>query len=144
MPDGSGRRFALEALFLVLLALGAGLADLRPLLIAAVMAAGWVLVALIEAIAWRARARRSAFAPDLAGPAPVRRWDVAEIIAPQAEEPEPEDAEVEPVPEPEPVAEAADEAEPEEAAVTTILPPEPDGPVDVPKPGWRTRFRRSQ
>src|SRR5262249_29142881 len=53
---GFAPRFALESAFLVLVAVGAGLADLRPLVIAALMAGGWVLVSLIELAVWRARA----------------------------------------------------------------------------------------
>jgi hypothetical protein len=53
-----GLRFALEALFLILLAVGAGLADLRPLVIVLVMAGAWVLVAIVEFTA-----ERSASAP---------------------------------------------------------------------------------
>ena len=57
LPRRLGTRFTLEALFLVLLALGAGLAHLRPLFIVAVMAAAWLLVALTEFTA--ARVERS-------------------------------------------------------------------------------------
>jgi hypothetical protein len=46
---------AIEWGFLILLAVGAGIADLRPLLIILVMAIGWVLVVLVELLAWRAR-----------------------------------------------------------------------------------------
>ena len=46
---------AIEWAFLILLAVGAGIADLRPLLIVLVMAIGWVLVMLVELLAWRAR-----------------------------------------------------------------------------------------
>ena len=53
LPGRLGLRFALEALFLVLLAVGAGLADLRPLVIVLVMAVAWVLVALVEFTAER-------------------------------------------------------------------------------------------
>lgn len=53
LPRRLGVRFALEALFLILLALGAGLADLRPLFIVIVMAAAWLLVALAEVTAER-------------------------------------------------------------------------------------------
>ena len=42
LPGRLGLRFALEALFLVLLAIGAGLADLRPVVIVLVMAVAWV------------------------------------------------------------------------------------------------------
>src|SRR5215211_3506938 len=53
MPDSRASRFAFEVLFLVALAVAVVLADLRPLLIAAVMLAGWVIVALLEWAAWR-------------------------------------------------------------------------------------------
>src|SRR3954469_13762597 len=53
LPGRLGLRFALEALFLVLLAIGAGFADLRPALIVIVMAVAWVLVAVIELTAER-------------------------------------------------------------------------------------------
>jgi outer membrane biosynthesis protein TonB len=43
----------LEAGFLILLAAVVGLAELRPALIVLVMAVGWLLVALIEYLAWR-------------------------------------------------------------------------------------------
>src|ERR1044071_9338953 len=56
-----GLRFALEALFLILLAVGAGLADLRPLVIVLVMAGAWVLVALVEFTAVRASPPLSCF-----------------------------------------------------------------------------------
>jgi hypothetical protein len=46
---------AIEWGFLILLSVGAGIADLRPLLIILVMAIGWVLVVLVELLAWRAR-----------------------------------------------------------------------------------------
>ena len=53
LPRRLGVRFALEVGFLVLLALGAGLADLRPLYIVIIMAAAWLLVALAELTAER-------------------------------------------------------------------------------------------
>src|SRR5215203_1908637 len=53
MPDSRASRFAFEVLFLVALAVAVVLADLRPLLIAGVMLAGWVIVALLEWAAWR-------------------------------------------------------------------------------------------
>lgn len=48
-----GPRFALEAAFLILLAVGVGLADLEWEAIVAIMAGGWLLVSLIEVIASR-------------------------------------------------------------------------------------------
>src|SRR5215212_9099890 len=53
MPDSRASRFAFEVMFLVALAVAVVLADLRPLLIAGVMLAGWVIVALLEWAAWR-------------------------------------------------------------------------------------------
>ena len=53
LPGRLGLRFALEALFLVLLAIGAGLADLRPGFIVLVMAVAWLLVAIVEFTAER-------------------------------------------------------------------------------------------
>jgi hypothetical protein len=50
-------RFAIEAGFLVLLGVGAGIADLRPQVIVALLAGGWVLVSLIELSVWRAEGR---------------------------------------------------------------------------------------
>jgi hypothetical protein len=68
MPGGFAPRFALEAGFLILLGVGAGYADLRPAVIVALLAGGWVLVSLIELAVWRSRGRVAAAAP---APAPV-------------------------------------------------------------------------
>jgi len=91
MTDGFAGRFVVEAAFLILLAVGVGVADERPLVIVAVMAAGWLLVALIELAAWSAGRRAL---PVYVESEPVveelHGWDVAEIIAPQAPEPPPE------------------------------------------------------
>lgn len=46
---------AIEWGFLILLAVGAAVADLTVLLIILVMAIGWILVVLVELVAWRAR-----------------------------------------------------------------------------------------
>lgn len=46
---------AIEWGFLILLAVGAAVADLRPIWIILVMLVGWVLVVLVELLAWRAR-----------------------------------------------------------------------------------------
>ena len=56
MP-GFAPRFALEAGFLILLGAGAGYADLRPKVIVAILAGGWILVSLIELAIWRAPSR---------------------------------------------------------------------------------------
>ena len=69
MPGGFAPRFAIEAGFLILLGVGAGIADLRTRVIVAIVAGGWVLVSLIELSIWRAEGRtanpRVAPAPEL-------------------------------------------------------------------------------
>jgi hypothetical protein len=88
-----GPRFALEAAFLILLAVGLGLADEDWVVIVAVMAGGWALVSLIELIASRRppwtvpspiESRPPTPAPEPAAPEP------AEAVAPlPGGEPEP-------------------------------------------------------
>ena len=46
-------RFAVEAIFIVVVALAAWQADLEPLAIGAAMAAAWVVVAIVECFAAR-------------------------------------------------------------------------------------------
>jgi len=143
-----GLRFALEALFLILLAVGAGLADLRPLVIVLVMAGAWVLVALVEFAA-----ERSASAP-LAQLLPREtaahkdedervEWPLPEertVVAPPEQRLPPEPEPVVPEPEPEPVvveSEPDPEPEPEpepEPAPAPLLPAaeEPMPPMDEP------------
>jgi hypothetical protein len=80
MPGGFASRFAIEAGFLILLGVGAGYADLRPIVIVALLAGGWLVVSLIELAVWRSQARPvGAYVP----PPP------AVPVVPQ-EEPEPE------------------------------------------------------
>src|SRR4029453_1704587 len=113
-----GLRFALEALFLILLAVGAGLADLRPLVIVLVMAGAWVLVGLVEFTAGGAPAPLSYFLPAESAPREEEddervEWPLPEertVVAPPEQRPPPEP---EPAPEPEPVAEEPEEQEPE-------------------------------
>jgi hypothetical protein len=50
--EGLGARFALEVVFLIALAIGAGVAELSAAAIVVVMAAGWVLVCLFELAVW--------------------------------------------------------------------------------------------
>jgi hypothetical protein len=57
MPGGFAPRFAIEAGFLILLGVGAGIADLRAAVIVALLAGGWAIVSLIELLAWRAEGR---------------------------------------------------------------------------------------
>jgi hypothetical protein len=75
-------RFACEAVFLVLVAVGAALMELRPLAIIILMACAWLLVALIE----RASSRESA------------------RVVSEVGEPLPEETVPEPAPAPPPVA----------------------------------------
>ena len=65
MPGGFAPRFAIEAGFLILLGVGAGIADLRPQVIVALLVGGWVLVSLIELSVWRAEGRTAARVPPL-------------------------------------------------------------------------------
>jgi len=164
-----GLRFALEALFLILLAVGAGLADLRPLVIVLVMAGAWVLVALVEFAA-----ERSASAPlahllpretaprenedeRVEWPLPEERTVVAPpeqrlppepepVVAEPEPEPEPVVAEPEPEPEPAPLLPAAEEPmtpmeEPVAPAEGPVAPTEDTGEV-VPAPRRRRSFFR--
>ena len=57
MAGGFVPRFAIEAGFLILLGVGSGLADLRAAVIVAVLAAGWLLVSLVELAIWRGQSR---------------------------------------------------------------------------------------
>jgi hypothetical protein len=137
-----GLRFALEALFLILLAVGAGLADLRPLVIVLVMAGAWVLVALVEFAAERsASAPLAHLLPRETAPQEDEdervEWPLPEertVVAPPEQrlppEPEPVVAEPEPEPEPEPVlAEPEPEPEPEPAPLLPAA-EEPMTPIE--------------
>lgn len=53
MPGRLGPRFALEAVFLIALAVAMGLADLSSTAIIVVMAVAWLLVAVVEWLASR-------------------------------------------------------------------------------------------
>lgn len=94
MSGGFGQRFAVEAAFLVLLALAAGFADLATWQIALVMLVGWLLVTMIELLAWRADSqleeRLGAWAVDgeASEPEPQHGWDMEEILAPLPDEPD--------------------------------------------------------
>jgi hypothetical protein len=126
-----GLRFALEALFLILLAVGAGLADLRPLVILLVVAGGWVLVALVEFSASRISSEPLSYVlpPEAAPPQEEERvaWPMPEertVVAPPVQPPVPRP---EPAPEPAPAPIAA-EPEPE----LVRLPPPADEPEHEP------------
>src|SRR5260221_10613802 len=70
MPGGFGPRLAIEAGFLILLGVGAGLADLRSGVIVGLLAAGWVLVSVFELAVWRAQGRPAARALTAPQPEP--------------------------------------------------------------------------
>jgi|SRR4051794_14360964 hypothetical protein len=100
---GSGRRVALEVIFLTGLAVAAGLADLTTSQIIGVVALGWVVTVLIELVSWRLAVRHPAGVA-VAQPLPESRADAVEAppLVPEAEplaEPEPQAAkEPEPAP----------------------------------------------
>jgi hypothetical protein len=141
MPGRLGPRFAIEALFLIALAVGVAYADLSRKWIAIVMAGGWLLVALVELTAERIWATAPPWRrPDYyAAPAP-RREPVAQP-APVEAKPKPAPPalpEPGPVaaagPEPEAVAEPLAQAEPEPEAATVIEPPARAEPEPQPQP----------
>jgi hypothetical protein len=139
MPGRTGPRFAIEALFLIALAVGAGYADLATTWIVLVMAAGWIVVALLELTAdriwaaappWRrpyyvqppAPPREAPPEPVLPSePEPAPAPEEATVIAARMPEPEPE-----PNPAPEPQAELQPEPKPE-------LEPEPEPAPPLPR-----------
>ncbi len=86
MGGGFTPRFAFEIVFLVLLAIACGLADLRPLVIGLVMGGAWVLMTGIEWLAWRSEANADPPPawPDTSGDGgePLDSWDIDEILAP--------------------------------------------------------------
>jgi outer membrane biosynthesis protein TonB len=124
LPGRLGLRFALEALFLVLLAVGAGLADLRPALIVLVMGVAWILVAVVEFTAERIAASPTSYLlppavePQEGEPEQVfwPRPEERTVVAPPQRPPAPPAVESEP--EPEPVEEQVEEPaeEPEHAS----------------------------
>ena len=77
MLERRGFRFALEIVFLALLASALTVASLRPLAIAGLMLLGWVIVALFEWVTWRAEAHYGRglppryYVPQLSLPDPV-------------------------------------------------------------------------
>lgn len=141
LPGRLGLRFALEALFLVLLAIGAGLADLRPALIVLVMGVAWILVAVVEFTAERIAASPTSYLlpppvePEEGEPERVfwPRPEERTVVAPPERPPAPPAAEPEPEPESEeePEAQAAEE-------------PEPASPEPQPRRRLRTLLRRRE
>src|SRR5436305_1557322 len=133
MPGRLGARFAIEALFLIALAVAAAYADLASKWIVVVMAGGWLVVALLELSADRIWAAAPPWRRPYYVPASPPRAEHAEpppplVAAEPAPEAEPEPP-VEPEPEPErepelePAAEQKPEPAPEAAEAVTIIAP---------------------
>ena len=80
-------RFAFEIVFLVLLAVACGLADLRPLVIGLVMGGAWLLMTGIEWLAWRSETTVDA-PPEWQSDdeRQLDQWDIEEILAPLPEQ----------------------------------------------------------
>jgi hypothetical protein len=121
MPGAAAPRFALEAGFLILLAVVLGFADLDPVLIVAVMGLAWVLVSLIEYFAWRQGPRFPARFATATGPSDNVEHEVARPEPPRpastaAPAPEEQTA-VEPAPEPPPEPPPAEGQEAPKAAL---------------------------
>jgi hypothetical protein len=126
MPGRLGPRFAIEALFLIALAVGVAYADLASKWIVAVMAGGWLVVALLELTADRIWAAAPPWRRPYYVPAPPPRAQHVVEAAPAPAHVEPEPAAVpapvaasqpEPEPQPEPEAEPELPAEPEAATM---------------------------
>jgi hypothetical protein len=164
MPARHGSRFALEAGFLILLAVLAGLADLRWQAIVLVMGLAWLLIALLEWAFWREGPRLPPVprgyaewappvteppppAPVIASPPPPLlppREDATRIIEPGELEPAQLPAPVEPEPEaeaPEPEPETEPEPEPEPAREPESGPDAESSGEDTPprRPWWWRR-----
>ncbi|HXY84065.1 MAG TPA: hypothetical protein VEH52_01170 [Gaiellaceae bacterium] len=122
MPAGFGPRFLIEAGFLIAVAVVAGIERFRTVTIVLMMAAAWLVVAMVE---WF-MSRRNRATPAVAET--TQAEVVAQPVAPVEPEPsaEPEPvAEAVPVePDPEPESHAEPEPEPEE---------KPQPPVERPK-----------
>src|SRR5919202_1113553 len=118
MPGRLGPRFAIETLFLIALAVGAAYADLDAEWIVLIMAAGWLVVALLELTAERI----------WAAVPPWRRpnYYSSAVVAPPEPAPlpdaEPEAGEPERAPEPEPQAEPEPEPEPQPPRLEPLEP----------------------
>ncbi len=77
MPGGFAPRLAIEAGFLILLGVGAGIADLRTAVIVALLVGGWLVVSLIELVIWRAEGRT--LTPRMPPPEPVEAEPELEV-----------------------------------------------------------------
>src|SRR3954447_4428031 len=129
MPGGLGRRFLIEAGFLIAVAVAAGLARLDAIWIIVVMAAAWLLMAAVE---WGiSRVRRRPVAEPMTAPAePLEQRREPPAVRPLTPAPEPVAVAPAPVPTPEALVAERRDPEPEPA-------PEPDvtpGPSLEPEP----------
>lgn len=119
-----GPRFLIEAGFIVAVAVVAGVADLSTWAIIGVVAAAWILVALVEMAVWARRASR----PKAGGPTPAaepvrtERGSVEEVPQKRDAPPVPKVAAALPPPEPEPAPEPEREPEPEPEPEVAYLP----------------------
>lgn len=91
MVGGFAPRLLVEFVFLGLLALAAGLAELSTAWIVAIMTLGWLLVVLVEWLAWRGEIEQAETTSQLGMPgqdAGVAEdgWDIEEILAPLPED----------------------------------------------------------
>jgi hypothetical protein len=130
MPS-AGIRFAGETAFLILVALGLGLAEFDPVVIGVVMFVAWVLVALLERASSKEAARAAEAEPELAPepPAHVERVEVEPVaVDVAAQEPEQE-------PEPEPTVS-------ERSARAILASGPPPLPSEPPKPAKQKPPRR--
>lgn len=142
-------RFAFEAAFLVLVATGAALAELRPLAIIVLMAAAWLLVALIERASSREPVRAVAdvdepppsdVPPELlpaVEPSEAYRWLFWRRARARMEELAFPTASLEERPSRSHVRRIEPEPEPEPAAPTAVTVPEPE--ASAPGPAVTTR-----
>jgi hypothetical protein len=139
----AGVRFAGEAAFLVLVALGLGLARFSPIVIGVVMFVAWVLVALLERASAQEAARAAEPASEEAVPIPpphVERVEVEPAREHAAEAPE-----VLPEPTEEPEREPAVDERTARAILASApppLPPAPPTPQPEQKPAPRRVFER--
>jgi hypothetical protein len=136
VPVGLGPRFLIEAGFIIAVAVVAGLARLGTATIILVMAAAWLIVAVVEWLAARSRQRESAarIAAQSAGSAAVTHEAAVPASAPvvlQPTEPPPQPMPKEAPPE-EPAGEPATAAPPLAAVPEPEL--EPDLVADAPAP----------
>jgi type IV secretory pathway VirB10-like protein len=117
-----GPRFLIEAGFIIAVAVVAGLERLGTWSIIGVVAAAWIVVALVELAVWfRSIAKKARATQPERQPAAAPRPAVVHAEPVQAPEP-PRIAAAPPPPEPEPAAEPLQQAEPEQQPEVAELP----------------------